>query len=424
MEYFDIIIAGGGPAGMSAAAELSKNHSVLVLERCVPGTTNATWISYMDRVNEHGLEEAVAFSSDHMRFVAPSSKHDMKDKCVVLNHNKVMNIFMKRAENNGALIRQESFEGYVKDSDGVLVATDKCHYKGSLLIDATGGKSKIVELHNLVRRVDAWVLYGARIKVSNSKRPARIEYLPLNDEANTYVGIHPYNETETNFYIFKGQNNTWGDPSEMEQQFKEVLEQEYPGAEIIQNLSGTIPSGILKKYALDNVIFWGAAGMLNPDGCGMGFNEILRQLKVFSAEITRTLKANHLSEKDLSYVAESLRDVKTMHFQRIIGAFSLYFIKSKGKWDGGIKWLNAMGDDSKCWMRNEMSLDWIRTATLKLHKSVPFSETIKMIPPNELFFITDQLIRFSFAALSNSIKKALGYLGGRKNKQDTVVATG
>jgi len=152
---------------------------------------------------------------------------------------------------------------------------------------------------------------------------------------------------------------------------------------------------------------------MNPDGCGMGFNEIIRQLKTFSAEISRAFKANRLDQRSLTRVARSLRDVETMHFQRIIGAFSLYFIKSDGKWDGGVQWLNRMGEMSKFWMRNEMSLVWIRDATIKLHKAVPFSESIKMIPPHELIFISEQLIRFSFSAAIANVKKMFS-----KNKEE------
>ena len=419
MEKFDIIISGGGPAGMSAAAELSKKFNILLIEKKVPGTTNATWYSYKDRVQEVDIEESVAFECDHLHFVAPNYEHDMMDECVVVDHNKVMNLWLRRASENGATIRQETFKDYENIGGGVKVITDKGEYSANLLIDAMGGGSPIVRKHNLVKRVDAWIIYGARIKIpSNKEKPTEIAYYPLNDENNTYVGVHPFNETETNFYIFIGKNGTFGDPSKLKEQFKKVLNDTYPDAEILQPLTGTIPSGILKKYALDNVIFWGASGMLNPDGCGMGFNEIIRQLNTFVAEITRAYKSHRLDEKSLNRVARSLRDIETMHFQRIIGAFSLYFIKSNGKWDGGVRWLNAMGKDSRYWMRNEMSIDWIRTATLKLHKAVPFSESIKMIPPNELLFITEQLIRFAFSNSLHSVKKFFSFFKRDKKSID------
>ena len=71
MQNFDIIIAGGGPAGMSAAAELSKHFKVLVLEKNKPGTTQATWYSYEDRAKKYQLEDAILLKTDYIKFTAP-----------------------------------------------------------------------------------------------------------------------------------------------------------------------------------------------------------------------------------------------------------------------------------------------------------------------------------------------------------------
>ena len=408
---FDIIIAGGGPAGLSAAAELSKNFKVLLVEENVLGTTYASWYSYGDRIKKHNLEEAVAFRSNYLYFVAPTLEHKMYDDVAVLDHDKVMQIWSERAKENGAKFVQAKFLDYSrKYQDFVVVKTSAGNYSAKLLIDACGAPSPIVKKRNLVKRVDAWVIYGAKIRVKNNPRTPQIEYYPLNDEENTYIGVHPFDENIINFYVFVGKSGTFGDPSTLKHRFERTLATVYPDAEIIAPLYGSIPSGILKQYALDNVIFWGAAGMLNPDGCGMGFNEILRQLPHFTAGITRTFNANRFDKWALRRVAWGLGDIETRNFQRIIGAFSLYFIKSRGKWDGGVKWLNAMGKDSKYWMRNEMSLTWIRDATVRLHRAVPFKETVKMIPFNELFFIIEQLVRFTISAVVVSVLRFLGLM--------------
>jgi len=114
-----------------------------------------------------------------------------------------------------------------------------------------------------------------------------------------------------------------------------------------------------------------------------------------------------IPKKTLSEVADSLRDREVLNFQKIIGVFSLCFIKSKGKWEGGVKWLNAMGSDSKYWMRNEFTMEWIKLANIRLHKVIPWKETFSMIPFDDLSFVLEQLARFGFKAVNSTIKNKI-----------------
>ncbi len=163
MEKYDIIIAGAGPAGLTAAVELSRKFKILILERRKPGTTSSTWYSYADRAKKYDIEEAVTTRFDGIKFTSPTQSHFMKDDCVILDHNKVLQLWMERAIANGTVIRQETFRDYEYKDGGVLVKTGKGKYYVRLLIDAMGSGSKIIAKHNLIKRHDAWVIYGGLI---------------------------------------------------------------------------------------------------------------------------------------------------------------------------------------------------------------------------------------------------------------------
>ncbi|VAW27549.1 hypothetical protein MNBD_BACTEROID07-290, partial [hydrothermal vent metagenome] len=236
MEKYDIIIAGAGPAGLTAAVELSKKFKILVVERRKPGTTTSTWYSYGDRVRKYNIEEAVTTRFNEICFTSPTQTHNMKDDCVILNHNKVLQLWIDRAKANGTIIRRETFKDYDYAKGGVFVKTNEGEYFARLLIDAMGSNSIIVAKHKLIKRHDAWVIYGGLIRHEKLEKPYVLEYYPLNDVDNSYVGIHPYSETETNIYVFQGKSNTMGKPAELKGIFDKTIQELHPNGKRIQDL--------------------------------------------------------------------------------------------------------------------------------------------------------------------------------------------
>jgi 2-polyprenyl-6-methoxyphenol hydroxylase-like FAD-dependent oxidoreductase len=408
METFDVLIAGAGPAGLSLAAELAGSARVCLLERDAPCHTTATWYSYLDRVRDHGLDEAIAFRSDRVVFRSRNEEHAMRDECVVLDHHRMLRLWLNRAVDGGAAMVRGGYRSHRADETGVTVQTTAGALRARVLIDCMGPQSPIVAANRLIRRKDAWVLWGARIALPPGSRKPEIEYYPLGDEANTYVGVHPFSETERNVYVFQGRTNTLGEPEQLRPVFEAMLAEQFPGARILAPLRGCISSGVLRRYALDRVLFFGAAGMMNPEAIGMGFNEVLRQVRGVAAGVRRALADNRLDARTLERVALNQRDRETLYFQRVIGAFSLHFVRSSSKWDGGVRWLNLLGEQSRWWMRNELTFDWIVEATLKLHRAVPLRESVRLIPVRDLFFILEQLVRFVWLVARRRAAEALG----------------
>lgn len=404
-QQFDVVIIGAGPAGLSLAAELAPHLEVLVLERGQVGQTGASWYSYADRVREHGLDAAVAFRTDHITFRSPRYTHRLIDECVVLDHHAVLQVWHERALEHGARFIQAAYVSHEVDGGGVVVRSSVGEHHARLLVDCSGSSSKLVADLDLVERKNAWVLYGARVRLPKPTKDVGITYLPLGDEANSYLGVHPFSATELNVYVFQGQLDTMGQPGLLRPLFDQTLARHYPDAEVLAPLSGSIVSGVLSRYALDRVVLFGAAGMMNPDAIGMGFNEILRKVRGFAVELRALLASDRLGEKHLGRLADSVRDREVLHFQRVIGAFSLHFVKSRDKWDGGVRWLNMLGPSSRQWMRNELSPEWILEATLALHRAVPLRDSVRMIPLDDLGFVADQLARYVAKAAVRTVRE-------------------
>ncbi|MBD3248583.1 NAD(P)-binding protein [Candidatus Woesearchaeota archaeon] len=407
MQKFDIAIAGAGPAGLSAASKLSKHFDVLVFDNArIPHTTHS-WYSYKDRIKKHNLEDSVLNSCSSLVFKAVTKRHVMKDNCVVLDGDKILKRWHDIALSNKAAIGKKKLKSYRKNEQGISIKTDKGKVDAKLLIDCTGCNSPILKKNRLINHTNTWLCYGSRINNISVKDNEQIKFLPLMDKHNTYTTFYPISNNKADFYIFRNLENKIPDPESLKPMFSRSLKKIFPKAKKLSEIKGNIVSGELKSYALDNVAFFGESGMLTPPACGMGFNEILMKHSNFSKGIKKCMDNNNLDKKSLSNISLSLRDSNIVNFQRIIGKFSYYFINSPDKWDGGVEWLNSLGNMSRYWMRNQVSLEWITKASYKLYKTIPFSEAAKYMPRKDLIFIATQFARFMKGSIIQEAEEIL-----------------
>ncbi len=395
---FDIIIAGAGPAGLAVAKEvakeLGKGHRILVIDPKLKPETTAAWYSYADRIKANGLGSCVLHRCKSLMYVAMDLTHEMKDLLVVLDANKVLGLWQRQAKSCGVQFVQDTLRDAEQIAYGVSVKTAKSSYTARLLIDCTGITSPLLKKYNLVSHVNTWVLYGGVITHITIKDPSRIYFLPLNDTHNTYIGIYPHSAHKADFYVFYNLNESIGNPTDLKPLFESSFKSHYPHARIAAPLFGRIAGGELNAYALDNMVFFGQSGMMDPPGCGMGFNEILLHHQAFARNIALCLKNNQLDAYALDAVATSFRDPAIFQFQQIIAKYTYYFIFSPTKWRGGVAWLNSLGKDSRHWMRNEFSISWIKQASLKLYNTIPLSEVIQLMPPKDYAYIIEHFLKF------------------------------
>lgn len=157
MTEFDVIVAGGGPGGLSAAEAAAKAGArVLVLERnreigSPARTTGGTFIRDMKAL---GIPDSLYHPVRRCRFVSPnqSAAFDYAEPMAcVLDIHGTFQFLAQRAIAAGAMVRVGSAAEAPVVTDGVVtgvraktVTGAQIEYSSKVLIDATGYRSQLL----------------------------------------------------------------------------------------------------------------------------------------------------------------------------------------------------------------------------------------------------------------------------------------
>ena len=392
MKKYDVVIAGGGPAGLSLAADLSKDFDVLVVEKEKAGTTTRSWYTFQDRIKKNGLNDAVVATPENVTFyMDEESNITYKDKHALVNENCVLKIFKEKAESNSCkIISNTPVIDFKYNGAGIILKTNRGNYYGNLLIDCMGATSPIVFKRNLQKEFNVWIVYGMRAKntrffdtntIGFYKMPEK--YQPKNDKTNYMFGIYPKSRSEGDIYLFNYYDRILK-PEILMQMFKKSVGEFLPKYKNTGVLKGWIYNGVLKKYALDRVLFVGESGCLTPPAIGMGFNEILRKHGIISERLRYKINHEHdLSSHALSDTLLDCRNSASYTFLKICQKY-FYYGNNAEAWKRGILILNKAGKVfTRKWMRNELDYSLIKKGMTSMIDVVGWTGLLGILPAEE-----------------------------------------
>lgn len=151
--HSDVIIAGAGPAGLSAAATIARaGRSVTVLEQNheIGSPIRTSGGSFIDEMDALGIPVRLYHPISRVRFLSPNEAATFdypQPKFCILDVRGTFQYLAERAIAEGAQIRLSTHASSPITEDGIVrgVRTNTEELRSKLVIDATGYRSSLLK---------------------------------------------------------------------------------------------------------------------------------------------------------------------------------------------------------------------------------------------------------------------------------------
>ncbi|MBF0550514.1 MAG: hypothetical protein HQK60_08260 [Deltaproteobacteria bacterium] len=441
-DLYDVIIVGGGPAGLAVGSELSYNHKVLLVDKNVTGRTTKSWFVPLDVVDEkvmpYTYNGVTRFMTETFDGANVSWRTELFDRYPYINEKTLLPHWLEVLKNNGSeVINQCAYvDSTVKDGI-VYVETTAGSFRSRLLIDASGYDSPIVQKYKIHRDHDYWwSVFGSIGEHPNGLNGMEVgDYMmwqtfrDTNADASASMAqgrpVFEYEildeNTSFSFVFFLRQERISREV--MEKEYTTIIRDEPTTANFhelkIKELKyGWYPSGALsQQLAEDNLVFIGDAACWTTP-CGWGMTFILRNYRYFSSQMSKLLIDNKLDKKNLLSVPhyqthekyETLLDTIVTHFLSNASAPQLD------------RFINLFNSIPKILCEKVFTLTITRDEVHVMLKAMltefDLMELVHILPKRDYLLVLEEAKYFAEDALVDKMHEVIGFLHQNQSELD------
>jgi flavin-dependent dehydrogenase len=302
----DVVIAGGGVAGLLLAAELSAKCSVVLLEQRQEIPRGKYWLTDAAALTDLHLKDCVDRELAFLDFIAYDGlTARIRGSYHLWDSAKLVSNLLARAVVGGTtMLTDHRLYSVASERGGIVVRANAETIRARLLVDCMGFGSPLVGAKRVATITGYYTVLGVELQTVGDIDPIGLENVAIEHRPIYFEAFPTSRRTAVVAVIVPTRSHNAERPLKAELNF--ILRRSHhrnsfvaADSRPIDSFFGIIPVGRLHTPALDRIVFFGEAGQANPATSATGLSRMLRTYRAVAASIVSCLERDALGRAAL-----------------------------------------------------------------------------------------------------------------------------